>query len=126
MTTQRPKRVQEALLREISNIIHNELRDPRISFMTSITNVELTKDLRYARVYFSVLGNEKDRIDVQKGLDSAKGFIKRLLGQRIKLRFATELVFKFDTSIAYADHINEVLGNIEKEKPDEDSNKKSN
>ena len=92
MSSQRPGRVQEAIRQEVSRIVQNEMKDPRIGFIT-ITKVELTKDLRYARVYFSVLGEEKEKKLALKGLNSASGYIKGLLADRIKLRFMPEVVF---------------------------------
>ena len=70
MSTQRPERVQEALRQEISLIVQTEIKDPRIGFIT-ITKVELTKDLRYARIYFSILGDAKSKHLALKGLNSA-------------------------------------------------------
>ena len=74
MSIQRSEKVQEALRQEISRIVHGELKDPRLGFIT-ITGVQLTRDLRYAKVYFSVLGEAKDNILALKGLNSAKGYI---------------------------------------------------
>ena len=114
MSRQRPERVQEALRQEISIIVHNEMKDPRVGFIT-ITKVELTKDLRYAKVYFSVLGEQKDQHLALKGLNSAKGFIKNLVSERIKLRFVPEVVFKIDDSFERSKDIFELLDRIKKE-----------
>lgn len=103
--------VQAQLKREISLIIHDELSDPRLGFIT-ITKVELTKDLRYAKVFFSVLGNDQDYKKCQKALESALGFIRRLVGQRIRLRFVPELDFREDRSIEYSIRIQQVLDEI--------------
>ncbi len=104
-------RVTEAIKKEISIIIHDELKDPRLGFVT-ITRVELTQDLRYAKIFFSVLGNEKDYKKTKKALDSALGFIRRLIAQRINLRLAPEIVFKEDRSSEYSVRIQEVLEEI--------------
>lgn len=121
MSKQRPERVQEALRQEISRIIHGELKDPRVGFLT-ITKVELTRDLRHAKVYFSVLGEMKDKELALKGLRSAKGFIKNIVAERIKLRFVPEIVFKIDESLEYTKGIYDILERIKKEKQDEKSN----
>jgi ribosome-binding factor A len=113
MSSQRSGRVQEALRQEISKIIQEEIRDPRIGFLT-ITKVELTKDLRYAKVYFSVLGDLKDKHLALKGLTSAKGYIKGLIADRIKLRLVPEIVFKVDESLAYTQEIYDLLEQIRK------------
>lgn len=115
MAKQRPERVQEALRQEISNIVHDEMKDPRIGFLT-ITKVELTKDLRHAKVFFSVLGDTKDKALALKGLNSAKGFIRSLVAGRIKLRFVPEVIFKIDDSLGYAGEIYDLLDKIKKEK----------
>ena len=80
MSKQRSERVQEALRQEISNIIHDEIKDPRIGFLT-ITKVELTKDLRHAKIYFSILGDAKDNSKALQGLNSAKGYIKNIVAE---------------------------------------------
>lgn len=118
MTTQRPERVQEALRQEISRIVQNEIKDPRLGFLT-ITKVDMTRDLRYARVYFSVFGEDKDKITTLKGLNSAKGYIKGLLSERIKLRFMPEIDFKIDESSAHTKKIHDILDKLEKERRNE-------
>ena len=107
----RKDRVEQAIKREVSNIIHDELNDPRLGFVT-ITKVELTPNLRHAKVFFSVLGSEKDHIKTKAALNSALGFIRMLVAQRIKLRLAPEIVFKEDRSGEYSIRIEEVLNEI--------------
>lgn len=115
MATQRPERVQEALRQEISNIVQYEIKDPRIGFIT-ITRVELTRDLRFAKVYFSVLGDLKSKQKALRGLTSAKGYIKGLIPDRVKLRFMPEIVFKIDDSLENAAHIYDILNRLKKER----------
>ena len=122
MSTQRPERVQEALRQEISRIVQNELKDPRLGFLT-ITGVELTRDLRYAKVYFSVLGDAKNKQLALKGLKSAKGFIKGLIADRIKLRFMPELDFRIDESFDRGKHIYDILDALKKEKDNEEGDR---
>lgn len=112
---QRPERVQEALRQEISRIVHNEIKDPRLGFIT-ITGVELTKDLRYAKIFFSVLGEEKDKKLALKGLNSAKGYIKGLISDRIKLRYMPEIEFKIDETLEHTRKIYDLLEKLKKEK----------
>jgi len=107
----RHDKITEAIRKEISMILHRELKDPRLGFVT-ITRVELTQDLRTARVFFSVLGKEEDYKKTKEALDSALGFIRRLIAQRINLRFAPEIVFKGDKSSEYSVRIQEVLDEI--------------
>ncbi len=110
----RKDKVQEALKREISLIIHDELKDPRLGFVT-VTGVELTPDLRYAKVFFSVLGKDEDYKKCKDALDSALGFIRRLVALRIRMRFAPEIVFKKDRSSEYSVRIQQVLDEIKEQ-----------
>jgi len=107
----RYEKVAESLKKEISYIIRDELRDPRLGFIT-ITRVELTPDLRYAKVFFSVLGKEEDYKKTKEALDSALGFIRRLVAQRINLRFVPEIAFREDRSSEYSIKIQEILDQI--------------
>ena len=113
MSRQRSERVQEALRQEISKILHDEIKDPRIGFLT-ITKVELTKDLRHAKVYFSVLGDAKDNSKALQGLNSAKGYIKNMVADRISLRFVPEIAFKLDETLRYTQEIYNLLEKIKK------------
>lgn len=121
MTRLRPERVQEALRQEISRITLGEIKDPRIGFLT-ITKVELTKDLRYAKVYFSVLGGAKEKALALKGLNSAKGYIKGMVADRVKLRLVPEISFRIDESIEHTKEIYDLFEKIkEKKKGDLDA-----
>ena len=93
MNSKRINRISEEVKRTISDIVQNELKDPRIPSITSISHVEVTNDLSYAKVYVSVLGNDFDRDEAIEGLNSAKGFIKKELSKKIKLRAMPELIF---------------------------------
>ena len=107
----RLERITQTVKREISNIIHDELKDPRLGFVT-ITRLELTRDLRIAKVFYSVLGDEKQKNNTLSALKSAKGFIRCLIGERIRLRFVPELIFKEDNSIEYSIFIDKELEKI--------------
>jgi len=109
----RVDRVTEAVRREVSTIIHDELKDPRLGFVT-ITRVEMSKDLRNAKVFFSVLGKEEDHAKTQEAIDSALGFIRRLVAERINLRFAPEIIFREDRSSEYSVRIQELLDEVKK------------
>ena len=107
----RHPRVEEAIKKEVSLIIHDELKDPRIGFVT-ITRVELAKDLRNAKIFYSVLGKEEVCKKTKIALDSALGYIRSLVARRINLRFAVELMFCEDDSIKHSVKIQEVLNKI--------------
>lgn len=109
--SQRVQRVAEEIKQEIGKIIHDELKDPRIGFVT-ITKVDLSPDLRYASVYFSVLGTKKELRDTQVGLARSAGFVRKLLGRRMKLRYTPQVTFRLDESAEYSIRISEVLEKI--------------
>ncbi len=121
MTRLRPERVQEALRQEISKVALEEIKDPRVGFLT-ITKVELTKDLRYAKVYFSVLGGAKEKALALKGLNSAKGYIKGVVADRIKLRLVPEISFRIDESIEHTEEIYNLFKRIKKKESTSPSN----
>jgi len=114
MSQLRVEKLQELMKQEISEIILRELKDPRIGFIT-VTSVECTGDLREAKVYVSLMGNEKQIKDSWQGLMSSLGFIRREIGKRIRLRFTPELKFELDKSLDYSAHIQELLLKIKAE-----------
>ena len=117
MNKQRREKISENIKQEISEIIQKEAKDPRIGFVT-IIRVELTNDAKYADVYFSVLGSDKDKNNSKVGLERATGYLRKEIGQRLKMRFTPELRFRFDGSIEYSAHIDQVLENLKKEEKD--------
>lgn len=94
----RPERLAETIKKEVSNMLREELKDPRIGFVT-ITGVEVSKDLRYANIYTSILGSPSDQKASMTALLKAQGFIRSELGRRIRLRYTPEITFKLDESI---------------------------
>lgn len=94
----RPGRLAEAMKKEISDILHSEIKDPRVGFVT-ITMVDVTPDLRYAKVYASVMGNEDQKKATGEVLNRAAGYIRSEVGRRIRLRYTPELTFQLDNSI---------------------------
>ena len=123
--SQRVQRVAEEIKKEIGRmIIRDELKDSRIGFVT-IMKVDLSNDLRFAKVYFSFLGTKKELADTQAGLASSCGFIRKLLAQRMRLRYIPEIVFKFDESTEYSIRISKLLEKI-KNKEKSNGRTKSN
>lgn len=102
-------RISEEIKREISNIIQNDLKDPRLPEFVSVLSVDTTRDLRYAKIYVSVFGNDEEKKKAMEGLKNAAGFIRREIGQRIKLRYTPELLFELDNSIEYGIYINKLI-----------------
>jgi ribosome-binding factor A len=120
----RAEKVAEEIRREVSQIVQEDLRDPRLGFIT-VTRVELTPDLRFARIFFSVYGDEKQWQGTQEGLDHAVGFIRRLIGERLDLRYVPEIVFKEDHSSEYGILIEQQIEKIKEEKSSETKNRKA-
>ena len=115
MSVRRTSRLNEEIRKIISTIIQNELKDPRIPMITSITHVDVTKDLKYAKVYVSVYGDDEQKSKCIEGLKSAAGFIRKEIGSKIKIRYVPELVFEIDNSIEHGLHISQILEEIKKE-----------
>jgi ribosome-binding factor A len=112
MASNRIGRINEEIQRELSQLIRT-VKDPRVHGLVSITAVETTPDLRYAKVYVSVL-DKSDVDQVVKGLKSAGGYLRRELGQALSLRYTPELLFQRDDSIDKGAHILEVLRDIDR------------
>lgn len=111
-------RINGEVLKELSNIIRGEIKDPRIHPMTSVVAVEVSPDLKTCKAYISVLGDEQAQKDTIKGLKSAEGFIRTKLARNINLRNTPEITFVPDQSIEYGVNmsrlIDEVNGNVNK------------
>ena len=117
MASNRIGRINEEIQRELADQLRR-LKDPRVSQvgMVSITRVDTTGDLRYSKIYVSVLDKNQEK-DVLKGLKSASGFLRRELGSRINLRYTPELQFILDDSIAYGAHILDMLNHVKPANP---------
>ncbi len=115
MEGKRSEKVADLIQKEISQMLVKSIKDPRIGFVT-ITRVMVSEDCRFAKVYFSVAGNLAERENSMKGLDSAKGYIRKELGRRIRLRYTPEILFLFDPSIEYAIHMEELIQSLHREK----------
>ena len=113
-------RINDELARELANIIRTEVKGPRVSSMTSVIKVETTADLKYCKVFISVLGNEEDKANVMKGLKNASGFMRHLLAERVNLRNTPELIFKLDDSVEYAIKMDKLIREISGESRDTD------
>ena len=121
MASNRKGRINEELQRELSALIRT-LKDPRVQqSMVSVTKVEATGDLRYAKVYISVLDKDKSK-ETLKGLKSAGGFLRREIGSRLQLRYTPELVFEEDDSIAYGAKMFDLLRSLDIKEDDGNEN----
>ena len=108
MSYQRIDRISEEVRREVDAIIREEVHDPRVSGTYSVTRAEVTGDLRYAKIYISVLEEDK-RQGLMDALKKARGFIRHALGKRMIIRYTPELIFISDQNIEYGVHIAKVL-----------------
>ncbi len=115
MSDNRVRRVAEQIKKDVSQIIGAEIKDPRVASITSVTDVELTRDLRYASVYVSIYGNEVEKEETLQTLVRASGFIRGEIGRRVRLRYTPEISFFLDTSIEYGAYIENLLKSLKKE-----------
>lgn len=107
----RMDKINELMRREISTMIHQEFNDPRVKLVT-ITGVKVSRDLRYAKVYFSILGESSQADKVADVLNNAKGLVRRLIGQKVQLRFTPEIQFIHDRNIAYGVYMDQKLNEL--------------
>ena len=105
----RTTRISEEMKKELSAIIQNELKDPRLPRLVSITSVNVTRDLRYAKIYISVLGSDEEKKNALAALKSASGFIRREVGKRMLIRYTPEMQFELDNSIENGVYINKLI-----------------
>jgi len=111
MANKRAIRVGELLKEEISQIVLREMKDPRIGFV-SITDVEVSGDLRHAKVFISVYGTDKEKEETLNGLQQAQGFVRKLVGERVKIHHTPEIIFRYDDSIENGVHISEIIKDL--------------
>jgi ribosome-binding factor A len=107
----RSEKVAEAIHEMVSGLIIKGLKDPRIGFVT-ITGVKVTDDLHLATVYFTVVGADEVRIATEKGLNSARGFIRKEIGKNLRMRYIPDLAFRYDESVEYGSRIETLLKEI--------------
>lgn len=115
MTLRRKDRVEDQIKKEVSKIIGQNLKDPRAGFIT-ITSVELSSDLRFAKIFFTVLGDEKEKEDSEKALTSATKFVQQKMATRIRLKYTPQIVFRYDHTLEQALRIEKILSEIQNEK----------
>ena len=119
MSEQRAQRVAETIRKEISSLLIKGLKDPRIGFVT-ITSVDVTSDLRQAKVFYTLMGSQDGRKETQAGLDSCSSYIRQQLGRYLRLRFIPEIHFEYDASFDYGQNIERLLNEVRTEEPQDD------
>jgi len=110
-------RINGEVLRELSNIIRGEIKDPRINPMTSVVAVEVAPDLKTCKAYISVLGDEESQKNTLAGLKSAEGYIRRELAHNINLRNTPQITFVLDQSIEYGVKMSKIINDVTKDMP---------
>ncbi|HOV13443.1 MAG TPA: 30S ribosome-binding factor RbfA [Spirochaetota bacterium] len=111
------ERIKKLIMEEISKIIvNNEVKDPRIPKILTITSITLSKDLHYCHLYFTMIGNEADKNKSLSGLNSAAPFFQKLIGERLQLRFTPKMEFRYDEEMEKAYKLDKILADIAKER----------
>lgn len=114
MSYQRIDRISEQVRREVDRIIREDLSDPRVQGTFSVTRADVTRDLRYAKIYVSIL-EEENRAPMMAALKKAAGFVRHELGESMIIRYAPEILFELDNNIEYGIHIASVLKRVHTE-----------
>ena len=113
-------RINDEIQKEISEIIRSDLKDPRVGVITSVLKVDTTSDLKYCKVYISVLGDDEKKQEVISVLKNASGFIRSLIANRINLRVTPEFKFILDDSLEYSFKIDGIIKTINEGKGEDD------
>ncbi len=120
--TRRSEQVADQVRSLVGELLLREIHDPRIGF-TTLTEVKMSADLRHARIYVSVYGDDETKKKTMDGLHAATGFIRREIGHQLRLRYTPEIVFEYDPSVEYGAHIEEVIRHIHIPPADDDKKK---
>ena len=115
MGKQRKEKVEELIKQEISKLLLNGIKDPRIGFVT-VTDIKMTSDLKNAIIFISIMGGEARKKECMEGLKSSIGFIRREIGKAVRLRYTPEISFEIDETLDYSLHIQKLLDEVETEK----------
>ena len=121
MPGERLNKVAQAIKEEVAQIIQQEIKDPRIGFAT-VTRVTVSPVLEHAAVYFSILEGQGDWAKTEDGLKSAQGYVRRLLGRRLRMRVTPEIVFRADRSVAESIRMSKLIDELNKPKDEEKPN----
>lgn len=116
MAVQRTDRLNSLLKEVISEVIRRDVRNPHVNELVTVTRVQISKDLRHAKVFISVIGTDEQKAETIQALTSAAGFIAVNSSQKVVMRYFPELVFKLDDSVDKHMRIEELLGKISKER----------
>ncbi len=115
--SRRQERISYLLRQEISDLLRREAKDPRLEALVSITEVNVSQDLKQAHVFVSVLGSDEEKQQVLAGLRRAVGFFRHELGERIILRYIPQITFYYDDSLARGDHLLQLMRELDSGEP---------
>jgi ribosome-binding factor A len=118
-TVERTDRIEEEIKKVVGKLIDNGIKDPRVNGLISVTKVDVSKDMKYCKIYVSMIGS-KDNNEVIEGLNSAKGLVRKEIGEKVRTFNTPEVKFIYDDSLAYGQHIEEVLGTLNIKHDDEE------
>ncbi len=118
--TQRQQKLRELLKEQVSEILHRELKDPRLGFVT-VTDAEITADLRYAKVFVSIMGTDDERESSMAVLKNSQRFVRQAFAKRVSMKVLPEIEFRLDTSVDHGVRILELLEQIKREDKTEPS-----
>lgn len=110
--SRRPDRVAEAVREAVATFLAEGVKDPRVTGLVTVTGVDVTRDLRHARVHVSILGTDAEKKETMEGLQSVAGHLRARLGRTLRLRVTPDLEFRYDASIAHAARIDSLLEQI--------------
>ena len=113
----RPEKVAHLMRREVADILESKLRDPRLGKTVTVTDVEVTHDLSFAKIFVTVLGDQAERVSTLEALAHATGFVRREIGQRLKLREVPEIRFLYDDSLDKGGRVEALLRRLERGEP---------
>jgi len=113
--TRRNERVSKFIQRELSGLLKREVNDPRLSELISVTEVSLSPDLKYAKIFVSILGDETNKRDMLAGFNTASGFLRRELASRLKMKYVPQLSFHYDDSIERGARLLNLIGQVSAE-----------
>ena len=108
----RGERIRKALIKELSDVIQHKVKDPRIKGIISVTDVELSPDYKYAKVYISIFGADESKQDIMEAINDSTSFIRGEIGRRIRMRFTPELKFELDESLEKGRRITDLIDKI--------------
>lgn len=120
MGNYRGGRINEEIKKEVSNTIQNKIKDPRLTAMVSVTDVDVSKDLSYAKVFVSIFGNEEEKQGTLEALKSSTGFMRKEIGKNVKLRHVPQVLIELDATLDKAQRLNSLFKAI-KEKDSNDN-----